>query len=112
MPVVELTAKFVKSVRIPIDKPKIDYFDKELKGFMLEVRVSGRKTYYYRYTLDGVTHQKKIASSAFMSLEKAKEVVQELKASKELNLSISLSPTNNKEAITLGAFFKQKGVRH
>lgn len=108
MPVVELTAKFVKNVKVPLEKNKIDYFDKELKGFMLEVRSSGSKTYYYRYSLKGTTHQKKIASTTYMNVNKAREVVKELKASKELDVTISLSPAKSREVITLGQFFNEQ----
>ena len=45
-----LTSGFVKNhLRCPSDKGKVDYYDTQLPGFLLEVRASGRATYYQRY---------------------------------------------------------------
>jgi len=107
MPDADITEKFVKRVKLPIDKNKVDYFDKTLKGFMLEVRSSGSMTYYYRYTHNGTTKMKKIASAAYMSSDKAREVVNELKRSKELDVTISLNPEKSTSTITLGTFFEE-----
>ena len=43
-----LTAKFVRDVACPADKRRIDVFDADLSGFVLEVRESGGKTFYAR----------------------------------------------------------------
>lgn len=50
MPTVKLTPSFVRSLRGTTGGRKVDYFDSEQRGFMLEVRPSGGKTYYQRYT--------------------------------------------------------------
>jgi integrase len=48
---------------------KIDFFDSEQRGFMLEVRCSGGKTYYQRYTDDrGRERQYKIGPADVLSL--------------------------------------------
>ncbi len=49
MPIVTLDAAFCAAAECPSRKKKIDYYDKELKGFVLEVRSSGGKSYYLRY---------------------------------------------------------------
>jgi len=42
-----LTSRFVQDPPgCPSDKGKIDYYDTQLPGFLLEVRASGRATYY------------------------------------------------------------------
>lgn len=52
---------------------KIDFFDSEQRGFMLEVRCSGGKTYYQRYTDDrGRERQFKIGPADVLSLAAAR----------------------------------------
>jgi len=50
MPTVALSAGFVRRVSCLPDRRKVDYFDETQRGFMLEVRCSGGKTFYQRYT--------------------------------------------------------------
>lgn len=73
MPVTSFTAQFVRrAVCIPTRK-KIDYFDSAQRGFMLEVRCSGGKTYYQRYSDErGRERQYKIGSADVLSLEQAR----------------------------------------
>jgi integrase len=49
MPRAYLSQGFVRRVRCPAGRRKIDFFDPQLAGFMLEVRASGGKTFYQRY---------------------------------------------------------------
>ena len=49
MPKVHLTQHFADNPPVPKDKPKDDYFDTQLPGFLLEVRRTGKATYYQRY---------------------------------------------------------------
>lgn len=52
---------------------KIDFFDREQRGFMLEVRCSGGKTFYQRYTDDrGRERQFKIGPADVLSLGTAR----------------------------------------
>jgi integrase len=52
---------------------KIDFFDRDQRGFMLEVRCSGGKTYYQRYTDDrGRERQFKIGPADVLSLAAAR----------------------------------------
>jgi hypothetical protein len=50
MPRVHLTRQFAQAAACPAGRPKIDFFDADQRGFMLEVRASGGKTFYQRYT--------------------------------------------------------------
>lgn len=43
-----LTQAFVKRVECDSQKNKQEYYDKEIQGFILEVRANGTKTYYVR----------------------------------------------------------------
>ncbi len=46
MPKVHLRPAFVAKPPLPKDKAKVDYFDSQLSGFLLEVRCTGTSTYY------------------------------------------------------------------
>lgn len=82
MPTVALSASFVRQVQCAPDRRKVDYFDAAQRGFMLEVRCSGGKTYYQRYTDErGRERQYKIGPADVLALDqarrKAKQVVAE-----------------------------------
>jgi integrase len=73
MPRVRLSAAFVKSAACPDGVKKIDFFDSEQRGFMLEVRRSGGKTFYQRYTDErGRERQFKIGPADVLSLMMAR----------------------------------------
>jgi integrase len=73
MPRVRLSAAFVRSAACPDGAKKIDYFDSAQRGFMLEVRRSGGKTFYQRYTDErGRERQFKIGPSDVLSLSMAR----------------------------------------
>src|SRR4029078_6855999 len=73
MPRVQLSPAFVRSIECPEGMKKIDLFDSEQRGFMLEVRCSGGKTYYQRYTDDrGRERQFKIGPADVLSLAAAR----------------------------------------
>ncbi|KQZ00790.1 hypothetical protein ASD45_07935 [Pseudolabrys sp. Root1462] len=82
MPTVALSASFVRQVQCAPDRKKTDYFDVGQRGFMLEVRSSGGKTFYQRYTDErGRERQYKIGPADVVSLDqarrKAKQIVAE-----------------------------------
>jgi integrase len=49
MPKALLSQAFVRRASCPVGMRKVDFFDRRLPGFMLEVRTSGGKTFYQRY---------------------------------------------------------------
>ena len=73
MPKVDLTSGFVRSAGCPTGRAKLDYFDLGQRGFMLEVRASGGKTYYQRYTdARGRERQYKLGPAEVLTLDKAR----------------------------------------
>lgn len=73
MPHVALSASFVRAAECPGGRKKVDYFDLAQRGFMLEVRISGGKTYYQRYTDEhGRERQYKIGPADVVTLEQAR----------------------------------------
>ena len=81
MPIVRITPHFVQSVGCPAGMNKIDFFDDRIRGFMLEVRASGGKTYYQRYTDErGRERQFKIGPADVLSLQQAKRKAVQIKS--------------------------------
>ena len=81
MPMVRLSPVFVRNASCPADNKKIDYFDTTMRGFMLEVRASGGKTYYQRYTDErGRERQFKIGPADVLTLQQAKRKATQIKA--------------------------------
>lgn len=73
MPRVDLTTAFVRSAVCPDGIKKIEFFDSEQRGFMLEVRCSGGKTFYQRYSDErGRERQFKIGAADVLSLSVAR----------------------------------------
>jgi integrase len=82
MPTIALSASFVRQAACALGRKKTDYFDASQRGFLLEVRCSGGKTYYQRYTDErGRERQFKIGPADVLALDqarrKAKQVVAE-----------------------------------
>src|ERR1035437_4467215 len=81
MPIVRLSPAFVRNASCPADQKKIDYFDTTMRGFMLEVRASGGKTYYQRYTDErGRERQYKISPADVLTLRQARRKALQIKA--------------------------------
>jgi len=81
MPTVALTANFVRQAACASARKKTDYFDAAQRGFMLEVRCSGGKTYYQRYTDErGRERQYKIGPADVLSLEQARRKARQIVA--------------------------------
>src|SRR5258708_13327813 len=73
MPRVQLSPAFVKSAICPDGLKKVDFYDCEQRGFLLEVRCSGGKTFYQRYTDNrGRERQFKIGPADVLTLSVAR----------------------------------------
>jgi|SRR5215831_19068021 integrase len=81
MPTVALSAGFVRHAQCPVGRKKIDYFDMTQRGFMLEVRSSGGKTFYQRYTDErGRERQYKIGPATVLGVEQARRKARQVVA--------------------------------
>ena len=81
MPVVTLSAGFVRQAICASARKKTDYFDVTQRGFLLEVRQSGGKTYYQRYTDDrGRERQYKIGPAEVLTLDQARRKARQVVA--------------------------------
>ncbi|HEY6833813.1 MAG TPA: tyrosine-type recombinase/integrase [Pseudolabrys sp.] len=73
MPTITLSAPFVRQAQCLAGRKKTDYFDAGQRGLLLEVRQSGGKTYYQRYTDErGRERQYKIGPADVVTLEQAR----------------------------------------
>lgn len=65
----------------PAERRKVDYFDQSQRGFLLEVRQSGGKTYYQRYSDErGRERQFKIGAADILSLDQARRLARQVQA--------------------------------
>jgi len=81
MPTVALSSAFVRSARCAEGRRKVDFFDLSQRGFLLEVRCSGGKTFYQRYTDGrGRERQYKIGPAAVITLDQARRKAKEILA--------------------------------
>ena len=73
MPKLLLTQSSTRRASCPVGVRKVDFFDRRLPGFMLEVRISGGKTFYQRYRDQrGREHQFKIGPAHVLTVSEAR----------------------------------------
>ena len=91
------------------DKTKVEYCDDDLKGFLLDVRKSGGKTYYLRLvTSEGKRKYHRIADASILPLEEAKGKALKLKRSIEEGKEVVLdTPPTDYSSITLNQFYHE-----
>lgn len=81
MSVVQLSSQFAKDAACEQGKGKTDYYDSAIRGFVLEARASGGKTYHLRYRDGhGKQRQYKIGDANSISFEKARVAAQKLRS--------------------------------
>ncbi len=81
MPVEKLTTQFCMLAGCETGKSKTDYYDTEIKGFVLECRKSGGKTYYLRYQDEyGKQAQMKLAGYGDATFDKIRKEAQRLRS--------------------------------
>jgi integrase len=100
-----LDANVVKSAVCPTSKGRLDLYDTAISGFILEVRPSGKKTYYLRYRdPHGKQRQYKIGDAQSLSFEQAKQAAQTLRAKVVLGENPSADKAELKKMPTLAEF--------
>ena len=81
MPVQKLDATFVLTAHCPEGRSKIDYYDTQIVGLILEVRAGGGKTYSLRYRdAHGRQRQFKIGNVTDITLDRAKKEAQRIRS--------------------------------
>ena len=80
MPTVKLSAEVIKNTVCPKGKLRWDLYDVAIAGFQVEIRPSGKKTYYLRYRDQrGRRKQLKIGNAEILTFSQAKNTAQRLK---------------------------------
>src|SRR5450759_3816 len=111
MPMVRLSPAFVRNASCPADHKKIDYFDFTMVGFMLEVRSSGGKTYYQRYTDErGRERQFKIGSADVLTVRQARRKAKQIKAQAILGFDPQNERQERRSIPTLRAFVEDRYI--
>ena len=95
MPIVTLSADFVRHAVCPEGKGKIDYYDTAITGFILECRASGGKTFSLRFRdPHGKQSQYKIGDAASISFDKARQAATVLRS----RVVLGESPSEERKA--------------
>lgn len=77
---ITLTQAFVDSLACPIGKNRADYFDTKTTGLLVQVLISGRKTYYLRYQNDRKkTVQTKLVNAHLIKLSDARKLADNMR---------------------------------
>ena len=105
----KLTQAFVKRLTCETNKTKQCFYDDDLKGFMVEVRNNGRKTYFLKTTTpEGIRKSTKIADATVLPLEEAKGKALKLKRSIEEGKEVIIdTPPTDYSSITLNQFYHE-----
>ena len=109
MPVVDLNSTFVRNAICPQGQKKIDYFDSQQKGFLVEVRCSGRKTYYQRYRDErGRERQFKVGRAEMLTTDQARRKGRSIFARALLGENPQQRRQELREIPTLAAFARDR----
>ena len=96
---VNITSQFVRNATCPPGRARIDYFDARQRGFMLEVRCSGGKTFYQRYRDPrGRERQFRIGPADVLTLSQARRQARKVAAA----VVLGDDPHARKQLIALG----------
>lgn len=109
MPKVTLTPQLVKAAVCPAGRKKEDLFDAACKGLVLEVRMSGGKTYHHRYqSLRGKTRTIKIADESALSLTQARSLVEKQRTQLAMGEDPQERKAELRSALTVSEFIHDK----
>ena len=102
-----LTQPFVKRIECEQDKSKQEFYDNEIKGFSLEVRANGTKTYFLRTKgADGKRVAKKLGDAKVISVKDARAKAIKLKRKIESQVdNLTLEAENSGQTMTLEEFY-------
>lgn len=113
MPKISLTKSVVAGVACTPGRSKVDYFDTDQRGFMLEVRASGGKTYYQRYTdARGRERQYKIGPADAITLEQARKKARTILAQALLGADPQEKRKELRAIPTLAALVRDRYLPH
>lgn len=104
-----ITKTFVRAAKCEEGKSKQEFYDDTLKGFVLEVRSNGRKTYFLKViSPDGTRKSIKIADATLLDADTARTKALKLKRSIEEGKDVIIdTPETQQKAPTLEEFYSE-----
>lgn len=106
---IALNPQLIKSTGCPVGRRKIDLFDTQCKGLVLEIRVSGGKTYHHRYqSLRGKVRTIKIGDESALSLAQARSVVEKQRTQLAMGEDPQERKAELRSALTVSEFIHDK----
>lgn len=109
LPRINLTARFVRDAVCPAGERKINFFDINNPGFLLEVRSSGGKTYYQRYRdRRGQERQCKIGPPRVLSLSQSRRKARKVLAEALLGNDPQKQRQDLRDIPTLAEFTRER----
>jgi len=113
MPNVNLDAQFVRHAVCLEGRSKTDYYDNAITGFLLEVRITGGKTYGLRYRdVYGKQRQYKIGDAKSITFDKARQAAQVLRSKVVLGGNPSEDKWAMRQVPTLRDFIQDHYLPH
>jgi integrase len=104
-----LTPQIVKTTTCPLGKAKNNLFDSYCKGLSLEIRCTGGKTYYLRYTDGrGKSKQFKIADEKDISLSQARQLADKYRTQIALGIDPATEKTTLRQVPTFADFMNNR----
>ena len=111
MPKTHLTPSFVANPPKPRGKARIDYFDTQLSGFLLEVRSTGKATFYQRYRdQHGRLKQIRIGHPESISLDDARQRARQIRSQAIMGFDPMAELDKVKSTPTFKQFVEQKYI--
>jgi len=104
MPKVNITNRFIAKVMPPQTKSKEVYYDIKLSGFSLEVRETGRKTFYLSYSKNAKRISRKIGCADILTANEAREIIVLLKKEHIQDNATSIM-VEKSDSLTIVKFF-------
>lgn len=96
MPIVALRSQSLQALQCPDGQQKIDYCDSLCKGLVLEVRSSGGRTWYVRFTnARGRRRQLRLGNANDLSLAEARVLAQEHRHA----VALGRDPADDRQAL-------------
>jgi integrase len=113
MPKILLTQQFSDNPPVVESKTKTDFFDTRLTGFFLEVRATGKATYYQRYR-DKYrrNRQVRIGPADAMTLEEAREAARQVRSGITNGYDPSEQARKRKEVPLFSEFVENRYLPH
>lgn len=113
MPKVALSKSFIDHATCDPARAKIDYFDADQRGFLLEVRRSGGMTFYQRYADErGRERQFKIGPADAISLDQARKKARLILAQAVLGADPQARRRELREIPTLAELVRDRYLPH